>query len=66
MFDSQEIKGDPVIIKMPRLEDWPITHLRNACKKNKVKGYSKMNKEQLVDAVRKILDNYHKEKEESK
>jgi hypothetical protein len=46
----------PVIISMGRLEDWPITHLRKACKKNKVKGYTKMSRSELVQEVRNILN----------
>lgn len=56
--------SEPIIIDMGKLEDWPITHLRNACKKNKVPGYSKMSKEELVQAVRGILDKFQKAKEE--
>lgn len=63
---SRVIKGEAVTIKMPKLEDWPITQLRKTCKKNKVKGYTKMTKEQLVEAVRQILDDFHSKKEEGK
>lgn len=63
---SHVIKGEAVTIKIPGLKDWPITHLRNTCKKNKVKGYTKMTKEQLIEAVRQILDDFHNKKEERK
>lgn len=68
MFEksSHVIKGEAVTIQMPKLEDWPITHLRKACKKNKVKGYTTMTKEQLVEAVRRIFRELDKKKEEQK
>lgn len=65
MFEnvSHEIKGQSVTIQLPKLEDWPISHLRKACMKNKVKGYTTMNKEQLVEAVRKIFKELDEKKE---
>lgn len=45
----------PVILDMGKLEDWPISHLRRACQRNKVKGYTTMNKDELVAAVRDII-----------
>lgn len=66
MFDSHEIKGGAVTIKIPSPEEWTITDLRKTCKKNKVKGYTKMSREQLIEAVRQILKNFHTKKEELK
>jgi hypothetical protein len=43
----------PIIIDMGKVEDWPVSHLRRACQRNKVLGYTKMNKDEL--AVREIL-----------
>lgn len=63
MKDIQTQSSQTIIIDMGRLEDWPITHLRRTCQKNKIKGYSKMSKEDLVLAVREILKKFHKEKE---
>lgn len=54
----QEVKeedGKPVGINIPAVETWPITHLRNTCKKNKVKGYTKMDREQLIHEVKEII-----------
>jgi hypothetical protein len=45
----------PVILDMGKLEDWPITHLRRACQRNQIKGYSRMNRDELVAAVRGII-----------
>ncbi len=57
---SYVVKNDePVTIKIPAIEEWPISHLRRACQKNKVKGYSKMNKEQLVVEVKNIIDKFN-------
>jgi hypothetical protein len=50
-----------IVINIPAVETWPITHLRNACKRNKVEGYTKMNREQLIDAVKKIITNFKRE-----
>ncbi|UZW13209.1 hypothetical protein OSC52_15335 [Clostridium pasteurianum] len=45
-----------IIIKIPSVKEWNRTQLRYACRKNKVKGYTKMNREQLIVAVEKILE----------
>lgn len=59
ILEEKEIKGtDEIIIEIPAVETWPITHLRFTCKKNKVKGYTKMNREQLVEAVKEIMQNF--------
>lgn len=50
-----------VVINIPAVETWPITHLRGACKRNKVKGYTKMNRDQLVEAVKTIMKNFKNE-----
>jgi hypothetical protein len=49
--------SNPIVIDMGKVEDWPISHLRRACQKNKVPGYTKMNKDELAQAVREILKN---------
>lgn len=36
---------------IPPVKDWTLTDLKYACKNNNVKGYSKMNKGQLVEVV---------------
>lgn len=48
-------KEQPIVINIPAVETWPITHLRGACKRNKVKGYTKMDREQLITAVKQII-----------
>jgi hypothetical protein len=50
---------EPVIIHIPSVEEWNITQLRYACKKNKIKGYTKMTKEQLIVAVENILKRHN-------
>ena len=45
-----------ILINIPKVEDWTITDLRYTCKKNKIKSYTKMNKEQLINAVKKIIN----------
>lgn len=54
------MNDEPIIIHMPKIEDWTITSLRNTCKKNKVKGYTKMNKEQLIIEVKNIINKIKK------
>ena len=56
------MNNKPIIIDMGKLEDWPITHLRYTCRKNKVKGYTKMSKVELVEEVRKIFDKFQEGK----
>lgn len=50
------LEDKPIIIKIPSVETWNITSLRYCCKKNKVKGYTKMSKEQLIEEVQKIIN----------
>ena len=58
MFKENHIQGnDKVTIKVPGVEEWTLKELRYCCKNHKVKGYTKMNKEQLVAAVKEILNN---------
>ncbi|MPM73499.1 hypothetical protein SDC9_120479 [bioreactor metagenome] len=68
MMDSttHEIRGKAITIQIPKIEDWTISDLKKCCKKNKVKGYTKMTKYQLVEAVKQIIDNFNKTKEELK
>jgi len=61
VIDSKKTNDKLITIEMGKLEDWPITHLRNACRKNKVKGYTKMSKEELVQEVRKTLKKFGEE-----
>lgn len=44
-----------IVLNSPAVEEWPISHLRNACAKNGVKGYSKMTKDELVTEVKKLF-----------
>ena len=56
MFNENEIKGESVTIKVPGVEEWTLKELRYCCKNHKVKGYTKMTKEQLVTVVKEILE----------
>lgn len=56
MFKTQEIKGtDKVLIRIPGIDEWSLSELKYCCKKNKVKGYTKMSKEQLQEVVKEIV-----------
>ncbi len=60
MFEktSTIIEGEPITIKIPSVEEWTMTSLKNCCKKNKVKGYTRMNRDQLIAEVKKIIKNF--------
>lgn len=61
MFNSKDVKGnDTVVIKMPSVENWEIKELKYTCKHNKIKGYTKMNRDQLIHEVKKIIVNINK------
>lgn len=54
---EKEIKGEETVtIQVPSVETWGITALRYTCKKNKVKGYTKMDREQLIQAVKEVIN----------
>jgi hypothetical protein len=50
-----EIKTEKVTINIPSVDTWNITALRYTCKRNKVKGYTKMNRDQLIIAVKEVM-----------
>lgn len=45
------------ILNMQPVEKWTKTDLLFACKKHRVKGYTRMKKPQLIEAVKKIMEN---------
>lgn len=57
MFEQKEIKGESTTIRVPGAESWTLKELKYCCKNHKIKGYTKMTKEQLVVAVKEILKN---------
>jgi len=50
-------KEKPIIINIPAVETWTITDLRYTCRKNKIKGYTKMNRDELIIEVNSIITN---------
>lgn len=57
MFDDKTIKSDDVvIIEVPNIENWTIKELRYTCKHNKIKGYSKMSREQMIVQINEIIN----------
>lgn len=46
----------PVIINIPSVEKWTIKNLKSVCRHNKIKGYTKMERDQLVQCVKDILE----------
>ncbi|WP_176546799.1 hypothetical protein [Bacillus pseudomycoides] len=46
---------ETVVINIPSVEEWPMKQLKSVCRHNKIKGYTKMTREQLMHHVRVIL-----------
>jgi len=55
--------SEKVIINIPSIDSWTITDLRFTCRKNKIKGYSKMSREELIEEVKKIINKFKKDEE---
>lgn len=56
MFEDKVVKSkETIIINVPGVESWSLKELRSCCKNNKVTGYTKMNREQLIEEVRDII-----------
>lgn len=51
----------PVTIHIPSVDSWTITDLRYTCRRNKVKGYTAMDREQLIEEVKKVINKFKKE-----
>lgn len=45
----------PIVINIPPVEEWSLKELKSVCKHNKIKGYTKMDRVELIDHVRKII-----------
>ncbi|WP_197078009.1 MULTISPECIES: hypothetical protein [unclassified Bacillus (in: firmicutes)] len=45
----------PIVIDIPPVEEWTLRDLKSVCQHNKIKGYTKMDREQLIYHVRVIL-----------
>ncbi|MCJ8008917.1 hypothetical protein ACFFF5_21115 [Lederbergia wuyishanensis] len=48
---------EQIIIEIPPVESWTLKDLKYTCRRNKVKGYTTMNREQLISSVKEILKN---------
>jgi len=44
-----------VIVSIPPVEEWPLKQLKSVCRHNKIKGYTKMDREKLVQHVKEII-----------
>jgi len=53
-----EITTKEVNINIPAVDDWTLTDLRKCCRKNKVKGYAKFSREQLILAVKDVIKQF--------
>ncbi|MFY0138596.1 hypothetical protein [Bacillus cereus] len=48
---------ETIVINIPPVEEWPLKQLKSVCRHNKIKGYTKMDREQLVNQVKEIIKN---------
>ena len=55
------LEDNSATINIPSIESWTITELRYTCRRNKVKGYTKMDKEQLIEEVKKVINKFKKD-----
>ena len=62
IFEEAVKTVEPVIINIPGVHTWTKTDLLYTCKKNKVKGYTRMDKPQLIEEVKKIISGMKGEK----
>ena len=52
-----------VIVSIPPVEEWPLKQLKSVCRHNKIKGYTKMDREELVKNVKEIIKNMKSNRE---
>jgi hypothetical protein len=58
--DENIMESKEVNINIPSVDNWTIKDLKYTCKRNNVKGYTKMNREQLIQVVKEIINNMKK------
>ncbi|HDR7708212.1 TPA: hypothetical protein QCX89_000103 [Bacillus cereus] len=46
---------ETIVINIPPVEEWPLKQLKSVCRHNKIKGYTKMDREQLIKHVKEII-----------
>ncbi|MEH6848582.1 hypothetical protein [Bacillus pseudomycoides] len=49
------MKEKAITINIQPVEKWTLRDLKSVCRHNKIEGYAKMSREQLVNHVREIL-----------
>lgn len=49
------MENKPIIINIPPVEEWPLKELKMVCKHNKIKGYTKMERSELIKHVKEII-----------
>jgi len=54
-----EIATKEIVLNIPSVDDWTLTDLRKCCRKNKVKGYAKLSREQLIKAVKDVIKQFN-------
>ncbi len=55
IWEGTKMIEETIVINIPPVEEWPMKQLKSVCRYNKIKGYTKMNREQLVQHVKVIL-----------
>ncbi|PDY91452.1 hypothetical protein [Bacillus toyonensis] len=53
-----------VIVSIPPVEEWPLKQLKSVCRHNKIKGYTKMDRKELVHHVKEIIKSMKPTEEE--
>lgn len=56
-MESEKQNEETVIINIPPISEWSMAELRKFCKRNKVKGYLKMERKELVEKTTEIVEN---------
>jgi hypothetical protein len=46
---------ETIVINIPPVEEWTLRNLKSVCRHNKIKGYTQMERDQLVQCVKGIL-----------
>ncbi len=54
-LEGKRMNTKPIVIEIPPVEEWTLRDLKSICRHNKIKCYTKMDREQLIYHVRVIL-----------
>jgi hypothetical protein len=57
MVGCLKMDDKPIVINIPTVDEWPMKDLKRVCRHKKIKGYTKMSREELVLHVREVIRN---------